>query len=196
MSVERVRQAVMAQAEAEAAKILAEAKAEAEARARRAREAGEAALEEAKRAAEASAAREKARQLSRVRHEGRLRVLAARNEKIDEVFRRAAEMLLALPEAEYLGVMEAWLRALPAGSGGVLRVAPKDVKRFSGAFLSKVNAARGEQGQFTGVEADPSVAGGFVVEGESFTANCTLARRLAELRESAAGDVAKELFGS
>jgi len=196
MTVERVRQAVMAQAEAEAAKIVAEAKAEAEARAARARQAGEAALEEARRAAEAGAAREKARQLSRVRHEGRLRALAARNEKIDEVFRRAADALLALPDAEYMKVMESWLKALPPASGGLLRVAPRDVKRFDGAFLNRINAARDEQSRFAGVEADPAITGGFVVEAESFTANCTLARRLAELRESAAGDMAKELFGS
>jgi len=196
MSFEKLEAAVIAEAEAEAAKIVETARRETEALLARSREEGERAFEEAARQAETAAARETARQLGLARHEGRLEVLQAKNLVVDEVFRRAAERVTALSDADYLDLMGVWLTALPGEVGGTLRVSHRDEQRFTNAFLERVNAGRSESGRFTGVETDSRITGGFVVAGDTYTVDSTIENRMNELRESLAGELAGELFGS
>jgi vacuolar-type H+-ATPase subunit E/Vma4 len=195
MSFEKLEAAVIAEAEAEAAKIVDSARSETGTLLARSREEGERTFGEAARQAEAAAARETARQLGLARHEGRLEVLTAKNRVIDEVFRMAAERVNSLSDAEYLDLMAEWLKNLPVEIGGTLRVSPRDEKRFTEAFLGRVNAGRAENGRFHGVVADSRITGGFVVTGDTFTVDSTLDNRMNELRESLAGELARELFG-
>jgi V/A-type H+-transporting ATPase subunit E len=196
MSFEKIQTVIISEAESEAKRIIDEARQETDAMLSRVREENERTFEEAARQAEAAASRETSRQVGLARHEGRLQVLDAKNRVIDEVFRKAAERIQSLPEQEYLALMADWLKALPSEVGGVLRVSPRDVSRFSKAFLEGINKDRPESGRFTGAEADPQVAGGFVVIGENYTMNATIENKITDLRESLAGDLAKELFGS
>jgi len=196
MSFEKLEAAIIAEAEAEAAKIVESARAETETLLARSREEGERAFEESARLAEAAAARETARQVGLARHEGRLAVLLAKNRVIDGVFRIAVERMISLSDAEYLDLMAGWLKKLPAEVGGSLRVNPRDEKRFTKAFLDGVNAGRPESGRFTGVETDSRITGGFVVTGDVYTVDSTIDNMMRELRESLAGELARELFGS
>ncbi|MHB9028864.1 MAG: V-type ATP synthase subunit E [Candidatus Latescibacterota bacterium] len=196
MSFEKIQTVIISEAELEAKRILEEARGETDAMLSRAREENERTFEEAARQAEAAASRETSRQVGLARHEGRLQALDAKNRVIDEVFRKAAGRIQALPEQEYLALMADWLKALPSGVGGILRVSSRDVNRFSGAFLEGINKERSQSGKFTGVEADSQIAGGFVVIGENYTMNATIENKINDLRESLAGDLAKELFGT
>jgi V/A-type H+/Na+-transporting ATPase subunit E len=195
MSFDRLESAVIAEAEAAAAKTAEMAGEETAALLARSREENERAFEEASRQAETAAVRETARQVGLARHEGRLEVLSAKNRVIDGIFLKAMERVSALSDAEYMDLMAGWLIALPAGVGGTLRVSPRDGKRFTMAFLDRVNAQR-KDGRFTGIEEDSLIDGGFIVAGDDFTVNSTLKSRINELRESLAGDLARELFGS
>lgn len=195
MNFEKVREAVLAEARREADARVAEARRQAEALLQQARKAGEASVEEGVREARMRAERETSCAVGRARLQGRLRVLAARNEVLDRVFRRAEEIFLGLDEQEYLSFLRAWLAALPPSVGGVLRVRPDDVAHVEGRFLREVNAARPEGGRFTEVVGDRAVAAGFVVEGENYVLDGALARRLARLRAEAAGSLAQEIFG-
>jgi len=194
MSTQRVKDAVLAKAQADAKALLDKTRQEAESLLAREREQNEMALAQARQDAEARVARDTARELGRARHEGRLQVLQAKNEVLDKAFERAAALLAEMPEKDFMALMAQWLKAVPANSGGALHVRPDDAARFSESFLNEVNASRPEGGRFSQVVPDPAVKAGFILEGESFTADFTLERRLAELRASAAGELAKELF--
>jgi len=196
MSMEGVESRVLAEAKAEAKKIVEEALGERDRLLKEFQDESEKALEEAVRAAEAEAAAETSRQLGRARHEGELDILRAKNEVLDEAFRRAAEGFRSVPEGEYLELMAAWLKNLPPETGGALIVSPNDAGRFSGGFLDGVNAARPDTGKFTSVAQNPKITGGFIVEGRDFVVDVTLERRARELREALAGEIARELFGN
>lgn len=196
MSFERIQEVITAEAEAEAKRIAEAARAGSDAVVSRAREENERVFEDSTRHAEAAAVRETARQVGLARHEGRLRVLDAKNRVLDDIFRAAAERIRSLPDGEYQALMAEWLKALPAEVGGVLRIGAQDGQRFSPAFLDSVNAGRPAGGKFAGVETDSRIEGGFVVMGSDYTVNATVENKINELRESLAGDLAKELFGS
>jgi V/A-type H+-transporting ATPase subunit E len=196
MSFEKIQAVITSEAESEGKRVLDEARQETDAMLSRAREENERIYEEAARQAEATASRETSRQIGLARHEGRLQVLDAKNRVIDEVFRKAAERIQSLPDQEYLALMIDWLKALSPEVGGVLRVSPRDANRFSKEFLEGINKERSQRGRFTGVEADSQVSGGFVVIGDNYTVNATIDNKITDLRETLAGDLAKELFGS
>jgi V/A-type H+/Na+-transporting ATPase subunit E len=196
MSFEKIEAVIKAEAEAEAKKILDSERAESETLLARSREECGSVFEESVRQAEAAVVRETARQVGLARHEGRLAVLQVKNRVLDDVFRKAKERIVALPDAEYLRLMEAWLKSLPVAVGGTLRVSPRDEKRITKEFLDRVNAGRAPEGKFTTVAADAQISGGFRVAGGNYTVDSTIDNKIGELRESLAGELARELFGS
>lgn len=195
MSLEKIEQAVLAEAEAAAAHVINDARRAQEDVLARWKADCDAAFRSAVAEAEAAAARDVSRQTSSARHKWRMENLAARNAVIDEVFRRAAEALRAIPNEEYLAMLEAWLLALPADASGTLRVAVRDVDRLKGAFIDRVNSQRGQGGRFDGPAADNSVGAGFVLDAGEYVIRETVEGRLAALRLSMAGELAADLFG-
>lgn len=195
MSLDNVKESVLTEARAKAEQKVREASREAERFLEAGREENERASAEAWREANLRLDRETARERERIQHENRLQVLAAKNRVIEEVFRKAKERLAALSDAEYTNMVGAWLSALPPEAGGRLRVNPADHARFA-AKLDDFNRERSGSGVFTGVIADPKVPSGAVVDGPDYHIDCTMERRLNELRETAVGDLAKKLFGA
>ncbi len=196
MSFDKIQAVIIAEAETEAKRIVDAARQESETLVSKAREENDRAFEEAVRQAEAATVRETSRQVGQARHEGRLQVLEAKNRVIDDVFRKASGEIQSLPDKEYMNLMAEWLKALPAEVGGTLLVGTRDAKRYDQVFLESVNKTRPESGKLTSVKTDPQIESGFVVAGETYTVNATIENKIHELRESLAGDLAKELFGS
>ncbi|MDR1612242.1 MAG: hypothetical protein LBT97_05590 [Planctomycetota bacterium] len=182
-TAEKRAQAILAEAEGEAGRILAEASAAA----------GRTAAE-AVRDAKLRVERQTNRELERIQHDNRRQMLQARNDAINEVFKRVGDTLSAMSDDDYVGLVGKWLAALPKDAGGTLRVNPEDEEKFA-SRLGTLNKGRGKDGKFIGVTADPKVDAGVVVDGPDYAIDCTIGRRLSELRETAAGAVAKALFG-
>lgn len=195
MSLDTIKSAVLDEARARAGAMLAEAGAEADRILAEGGAADERAGAEAIRDARLRLDRETLRELERIQYENRLRILSAKNKAIDEVFKRVADRIASLPDDEYLDLVGSWLKALPADVGGELRVSPGDGQKFA-ARLDALNASRQGSGVFTGVATDPKVSGGAVVNGPDYVVDCTIRRRLSELRETSAGDLARILFGA
>ena len=193
MSLERVKNTVIDAARAKAGALLADAEKESGRLVSEGVAANERRAADAVRDAKLRFERETNRELERLQYENRLAVLAAKNTAIAEVFKRVKDALSAMSDDEYVGMVGKWLSALPAEAGGSLRVNPKDADKFS-ARLSELNKGRKGQGKFDKIEADPRVASGAVVEGDDFAVDCTVERRIEELRETAVGDLAKVLF--
>jgi len=196
MSFEKVESAVIAEARADAGKILAVARGECDELLARVREENRKALEEAIHQEEAATARETARQLGVARHDGRLEVLNAKNLVIDDIFNRVTEKLRSMNMHEYRDLLDGWIHSLSPEIGGVIRVSPKDTGLFDDAFMKRINDSRTRGGTFTAVNPDGRINGGFIIQGDTYTVDFTLDRILKELRESIAGDLAKELFES
>ena len=195
MSLDRVKTTVLEDAKARAAKALGVATNEAETLLAEGKAADERAGADATRDAKLRLERETTRELERIQHENRLHILSAKNKAIDEVFKRVNDKLAALSDSEYIAMVGKWLAALPADVGGALRVNPKDEAKFV-AGLDSLNRNRRGGGVFTSVVVDPRVATGAVVEGADYNIDCTIDRRLNELRETSAGDLARVLFGA
>ena len=195
MSLDTVKTKVLEEARARAEMILEEATAAAENVLAEGKAADERNGAEATRDARLRLERETLRELERIQHDNRLQILSAKNKGIDEVFKRVGERLSAMSDSESIDMIRAWLGALPPEVGGVLRVNPKDEGRFTSG-LDALNAGRSGAGRFTSVVADPKVPNGAVVDGPDFNIDCTIDRRLNELRETSAGDLARVLFGA
>jgi len=196
MGMEKVETAVLNEAKAETVKIVENARKKSEELIGKARVENEKFMEDSIRHEEIAAARETARQLGLARQEGRLEILKAKNELIDDVFNKAMSIMSSMPEKEYSDIIEKWLLDLAPEIGGVIRINPKDTGLFSKGFLDNVNGKRQPQGKFTGVEPDEKISGGFIVDGESFSADCTFEKKFDEFRKSNSGDIAKELFNT
>lgn len=195
MSLESVKTKVLDEAKSRAAQKLDEVKAEAERILSEGRTADERAGAEATRDAKLRLERETTRELERIGHDNRLQILSAKNKAIDEVFKRVRDKIAAMSDSDYLDLVGTWLGALPAEVGGVLHVNPKDEAMFNAGLIT-LNRNRSGSGQFTGVVADAKVNSGAVVDGPDFNVDCTMDRRLEELRETAVGDLARVLFGA
>ncbi|MCD8138418.1 MAG: V-type ATP synthase subunit E [Planctomycetaceae bacterium] len=195
MSLESVKSKVLDEARARADAKLAEAKAEADRIRAEGKAVDDRAGQEAVRDATLRLERETVRELERIGHDNRLQILSAKNNAIDEVFKRVRDKVASLSDGEYLELVGVWLDALPAEVGGVLRVNPKDEAMFNAGLIT-LNRNRSGAGQFTGVVADAKVAAGAIVDGPDYSIDCTVDRRLGELRETAVGDLARVLFGA
>jgi vacuolar-type H+-ATPase subunit E/Vma4 len=195
MSLDRVKTTVLEEAKARAAKQIGDARAEAERLLAESRSADERVGGEAIRDAKLRLDRETTRELERIQHDSRLQILSAKNKAIDEVFRRVGAKIAELGDSDYIAMVGKWLEDLPAEVGGTLRVNPKDEAKFVGG-LDALNRNRSGAGVFTKVVADPKVANGAVVDGPDYNIDCTIVRRLNELREASAGDLARVLFGA
>ena len=158
MTMEKVQAAVLAKAEAEAARIIDEARADGEIRLDAARAEAQAAYDAALAAARVRAERDAARELGRARQEGRLAVLAAKNAVLDSVFTRARETFRAMNDSDYRGLVGGWLKSLPGETGGRLRVNPREVARFPREFLDWVNEGRSGPGRLHRNRARPGSA--------------------------------------
>lgn len=195
MSLDNVKSMVLDEAKKRAEKKLAEAAREAERILADGKAADERQAAEAVREARLRFERETNRELERVQYENRLNILSAKNKAIDEVFKRVRDRIASLSDDECVGMVGKWLRALPADVGGVLRVNPRDERRFADR-LESLNQGRSGAGRFTQVKADPAVPSGAVLDGPDYAIDCTFERRLNDLRDASAGDLARVLFGA
>ncbi|MDR1534926.1 MAG: V-type ATP synthase subunit E [Planctomycetota bacterium] len=195
MSLDKVKATVLGEAKVRAEEKLGEARREAERILAAGGAEDERASAEALRDAALRLEREAIRERERIQYENRLQILSAKNKVVDEAFRRARDRLASLPESEYFRMIGAWLQALPPETGGELRVNPGEADKFS-ARLGEFNLGRAGSGVFSGAVADPGVQSGAIIKGSDYHIDCTVGRRLEELRETAIADLARKLFGA
>jgi V/A-type H+/Na+-transporting ATPase subunit E len=196
MSFNNVKTAVIAEAEAEAKKIIEEAHQESKELLTNFRKESLKVLEDSIHQAEVEEERETVRQLGLERHKGRLRVLAAKNQVIDDLFLKVSERIYSLLKKECSDLLEKWVRSLAPEIGGTMRINPKYSEFITTEFLERIQQNRPPEGHITSVVEDSQVSFGFIIEGETFTIDCTLERKLKEIRQEDTGELARELFKS
>lgn len=193
-SVEQIREAVQAEAAAEAARILQEARAQVERLlddARRAEEEKGLARRDAERTRREQ---EVAREIARAQQSSRLALLEARNRVIDRVFARVREEIFRLPPEQYVKMLRAWLLELDLSSAGEIVAAPRDARALA-TLIEEANKARARELQLAlSGEAAPFESG-FIFRTARYEIEKSLDAWLEERKAEMAPKIEKELFG-
>jgi vacuolar-type H+-ATPase subunit E/Vma4 len=193
MSLENVEKAVLAEAEAEAARILAEARASLDGKLADARREVERRFESRHKREMARLQSEHNRELSRARTDARLAVLKEKNRIIEEAFAAALERADELPKDAFLKLAAGWLASVPDEISGRIVASERERSYLAGEFLEKVNASR--SGKLELSDEPGPAGGGMVVRSEKFKFDFSWAERLDDRKGSLAPEVAGIIFG-
>ena len=122
----------------------------------------------------------------------RQRVLAAKQQLIDEAFARAAQALAALPQADYIDLLAAL--AAENGSGDEeLLLSARDREAVGAAVVDAANARKlGASFHLSGETRD--TGGGLVLRRGRVELNCSFTEKLRQLRQEESSAVARLLF--
>lgn len=196
MAFENISGAVLDSARAEADHVLKAAKKAAEDKFKAGCHAAELEGERRKQAAIRAIEEEFARKLIQFNGTANKDVLAAKNECLKRIFTVARDVILAMPEKDYMAVMQRRLENAAGSESGRLRVHADDKARFT-AMLAAFNANRPADAQVTLDEtAALSERGGFFLVCREYEVNQTLSASLTELERELAPQLAAELFKS
>lgn len=122
----------------------------------------------------------------------RQRVLAAKQDLIDEVFVRAAKALAALPQAEYIDLL-ATLAAENGSGDEELLLSAADRDAVGAAVVEAANRKR-DGAAFRLSAETRDTGGGLVLRRDRVELNCSFAEKLRQLRQEESSAVAKLLF--
>lgn len=122
----------------------------------------------------------------------RQRVLAAKQQLIDEVFARTAQALTALPQAEYIDLL-ATLAAENGSGDEELLLSAADRDAVGAAVVEAANRKRAGAA-FRLSEETRDTGGGLVLRRDRVELNCSFAEKLRQLRQEESSAVAKLLF--
>ena len=126
--------------------------------------------------------------------EARKLILAAKQEVLEEAFRKALEDLLSLPEQEYVELLAKLItKASQSGSEQVI-FSQKDRPRYGKAAVTRANELLGERGHLTlAVETRP-IGGGFILSDGDVEVKGTFETLVRMQRREMDAAVAKVLF--
>lgn len=122
----------------------------------------------------------------------RQRVLAAKQQLIDEAFARAAQALAALPQADYIDLLAAL--AVENGSGDEELLLSKTDRDAVGAAVVEAANAKKPGAAFRLSEETRDTGGGLVLRRGRVELNCSFTEKLRQLRQEESSAVAQLLF--
>lgn len=122
----------------------------------------------------------------------RQRVLAAKQQLIDEAFARAAQALAALPHADYIDLLASL--AAENGSGDEELLLSKTDRDAVGAAVVEAANAKKPGAAFRLSEETRDTGGGLVLRRGRVELNCSFTEKLRQLRQEESSAVAQLLF--
>ena len=122
----------------------------------------------------------------------RQRVLAAKQQLIDEAFARTAQALTALPQAEYVDLLASL--AAENGSGDEELLLSKTDRDAVGAAVVEAANAKKPGAAFRLSEETRDTGGGLVLRRGRVELNCSFTEKLRQLRQEESSAVARLLF--
>ncbi|MFW5915359.1 MAG: V-type ATP synthase subunit E [Planctomycetota bacterium] len=193
MTVERIREAIIGEAEEEARRIESEAEERCEKRLQKAEQALKEEFEERFEAARAQRERECERRVIQKRSEYNLQLLNKRNRILDDLFHRAAQSMADMSDEAYRDLMERWMEEVPEDAAGSVVCNEDDEDRIR-PLVDKMNETRGDDAQLELEPGDRPDRGGVIFRAESFEIDMSIDTRLADLRDRLAPEVARRIF--
>ena len=174
--------AILAEANAEAAEITAKYEAQAKAEA-----------EEILKRGTAAAAEREDRLASMAQMEGRKAELAAKQEVIEEAFALALKKLLALPEDKYVELL-AGLAAKASVTGKETLIFSAKDRDTVGKKVVDAASALGAGGAFVLSDETRAINGGFVLSDGAVEVNCSFETLVRLQKAEITGEVSRVLF--
>lgn len=183
---------IIADAEAQAAETLAKAQAEADTILENYR--ANAAVENKQIIDNASkaAAEKELRMHSVAELEGRKRLLAVKQELINQAFDRALEKLLHLPQDEYLALLANMAAKASQTKDEEIVLSPADAQQYGAQIVAAANAICG--GKLTLAAETRPIGGGLILKKGKTEINCELETQVGMLRDALAIEIANVLF--
>lgn len=197
MNAEQVVEKILSEARGQAESILEEAAHKCDRHKQRLDEELSAYREETKRLAKAAADDRQARMLAAARMENARALLAAKAEILNEVFRKAEERIVHLPDDQYRELMTRLMqRAVETGDEEV--IVGNDERRIDDAFIKQVNRQLGTgfKGNLRLSSKRVGIPGGFVLARGKVQMNAGVDVLVGRLRETMETELAAKLFAS
>jgi V/A-type H+-transporting ATPase subunit E len=194
VSLEKIRQKILEEAQEEADRIIKEAE-----------EKIQTAKSESKRAAEerykneiedekAALALEEERVRIEYKANTNAEVLRLKNQLINEVFDRAMERISKLENTKYLQVIVQYLSENLISGVDTLIISPKDKERITGKWVDSI-LQKIHKGDFQlKIVTSPDIQGGFILKGEKAEINCSLEQIIADKKEELKPEISRILF--
>lgn len=147
--------------------------------------------------AQQEAKEEKLHLLAAARMEVAKELLAEKRRILGEVFAKAREKLLSLPDEEYRKIMgKLMLKAVETGEEEV--IVDKNEKRINQEFIGQINQqlGAGRKGNLRLSEKSENIGAGFILRRGKIKNNASVEVLLAQASEELETELAKELFGN
>ncbi|KXK25306.1 MAG: V-type proton ATPase subunit E [Candidatus Brocadia sinica] len=114
----------------------------------------------------------------------KMKLLEIKNRVLDDVLTRATEHIQSLPDKDYLALIGKWMANIPDHLEGELFVNAKDLKRITDAFIDTINKNRKTRICRNTTAID--IRGGFVLKTTYYEIDCTLDTLAKNLRTTLA----------
>ena len=193
--LEKMKAQILEEAENSAREIRTKAQEEAQKILDGAREAADKEASRIAREAEKEAQEYAARAVSARDMQRKQAYLAAKQEVIQEILRKAYEKVLDLDDKEYFGFMEKLLERYALPESGEIRFTEKDLKRMPEGFSGRVKTIAAAKGGSLEISNEPCAAeGGFLLVYGGVEENCTIKAVFDSKREELSDQVNRMLF--
>ncbi|MCX8110594.1 MAG: V-type ATP synthase subunit E family protein [Syntrophorhabdaceae bacterium] len=196
MGIEKIRNAVLSEAEKEAKSILETAKKNARIFVERKKREIDEEMERLYKARVSAISEEYNRKLIQYRGMAGKQILEKRNILIDAIFEKARKRVLSLPSDRYKSLMENLLEKIAGDSGGRVRIHRDDMDIFR-EIVSVINQNR-VGGNIIVIDEINTLPekGGFVFVADNYEVDQTLNILFKDIRKDILPQMAKELFAN
>ena len=191
--IEKITARITQEAQAEIDRILGDARAQADQIAQRYRDQADAEAASLAARGEKAAAEREERLVSVAQMEARKVALAAKQEMVEQVYRRALEKLRTMPQEQYTDVLAALLVQASSTGAEEAIFSPEDRDKAGKAAVAKANEQL-PKGGLTVSQETRNISGGFILKDNNVEVNCTFDTLVRLQKAETAGAVAKKLF--
>jgi len=112
------------------------------------------------------------RSLGKFKSDCKMELLEVKNKVIDSVLERAISRIQSLPDNDYLSLIGKWLAKIPDHLEGELSLNTRDLRRITNAFIDNINKGRKARISLNTTAID--IKGGFIVRTKHYEIDYTL----------------------
>jgi len=194
VSLEKIRQKILEEAEGEAGRIIKEAEERAAALRQEAEKIAKARFEEEIENEKKTLALEEERIISEYRATTSAEVLRLKNQLIDEVFDRAIERILKLEDKKYLEIIAHYLSKNLCPGVDTLIISQRDQQKISRQWIETMLKKMQKNDLKIKIVTSPEIEGGFILRGEKAEIDCSLRQIIADKKEELTPAISRVLF--
>ncbi|MBI2556331.1 MAG: hypothetical protein HY607_10975 [Planctomycetes bacterium] len=180
MSIERIRNYIIENAQKEAEQIIKTAEEQFRNETESAKHSLGKEYQEMLQADEKRLMEDMKRFLGKFKSDCKMELLEVKNKVIDSVLERAIGRIQSLPDNDYLILMRRWLTNIPDHIEGQLLVNARDLKRITNAFIDDINKSRKARISLNTTAMD--IKSGFIIKTKHYEIDYSLDTIVKNLR--------------